>query len=404
MTVLRFRPLVLRATRRVSLGAVLVAATLAAVPATATARRTVPANFFAVVMPPLMVGQPDAVLDRQLGLMASSGVEAVRISIAWAQLEPVRGLYQFAALDSLVRASAKHHLHAVINVAYTPVWASTRPNDPQGMRFPPKNVGDFASLMHLLVLRYGPGGSFFAANPTLPRDPVREWQLWNEEDAPWYWNDKQWWRGYTQLLKASYPAIHRVDRHAVVVAGSLVASSYQESPWVALTQLYRAGAKRYFDSVSVHPFTDATSTVALSMNHLVTIVQRMRAVMRRFHDARKPLIITEMQWSAAAGKIPAAADLGFETSASGQARRLSAAYTLLARRRATLGVTQVYWSTWATDYQALGDMSDMTFRFTGLVRYDYATGVFTPLPLLATYARVAAKLEGCRKGPTAACR
>jgi hypothetical protein len=388
----------------VCLAAVTIAA-LAGVPANAAAaRRSVPQNFFGVVVPPLMVGQSGAALDQQLGLMASSGVEAVRISIAWGQLEPVRGQFDFGELDSLVGAVAKHHLHAVVNVAYTPAWASTRPNDPQNVRFPPRNVGDFAVLMHQLVTRYGPGGAFFAGNPALPRDPVREWQLWNEEDAPWYWNDKRWWRGYTQLLKASYPAIHRVDRGAEVVAGSLVASSYSESPWVALTQLYRAGAKRYFDSVSVHPFTDATSTVALSMNHLVTIVQRMRAVMHRFHDARKPLIITEMQWSAAAGKIPAAADLGFETTATGQARRLAAAYKLLARRRKSLGVTQVYWSTWATDYQALGDTSDMTFRFTGLVRYDYNNGVFTPMPVLRTYAATAAALEGCRKGPTAACR
>lgn len=390
--------------RRLCLAA-LAAVAMAAVPATAAAaRRTVPENFFGAAVPPLVVGQPDAVLDSQFGLMASSGVEAVRLSVGWGQLEAARGQYAFGQLDSLVRAAAKHHLHAVINVAYTPVWASTRPTDPQAVRYPPRNVADFAALMHLLVQRYGPGGTFFAANPTLPRDPVREWQLWNEEDAPWYWNDKRWARSYTQLLKASYPAIHRVDRGAVVVAGSLVASSYSESPWVALTQLYQAGAKRYFDSISVHPFTDATSTVALSMNHLVTIVQRMRATMHRFHDSRKPLIITEMQWSAAAGRIPAVADLGFETTAGGQSRRLAAAYRLLARRRRTLGVTQVYWSTWATDYRAVGDIADMTFRFTGLVRYDYSNGVFTPLPLLRTYADTAAALEGCRKGATAACR
>src|SRR5947209_20073088 len=98
--------------------AAIVAAALAVLPGSAAAaRRTVPENFFRMVMPPLMVGQPDAALEQQVGLMASSVVEAVRISIGWAQLEPVRGQYAFGPLDGLVRAVAKHHLHAVINVA-----------------------------------------------------------------------------------------------------------------------------------------------------------------------------------------------------------------------------------------------------------------------------------------------
>src|SRR5947209_1283498 len=135
-----------------------------------------------------------------------------------------------------------------------------------------------------------------------------------------------------------------MDRHAVVIAGSLVASSFQESPWVALGQLYRAGGKRFFDAVSVHPFTDTANSVALSMNHLLTIVQRMRAEMRRHGDRGKPLMLTEMTWSAAAGKVPPAARLGFETTPRGQAQRLQAAYQLLARDRHDLGVTQIDWS------------------------------------------------------------
>ncbi len=365
----------------------------------AYARRTVPEAFVGVVVPPLMVGQPQAVLNQEMALMASSGVETIRVGFSWSQLEPAKGQYAFGALDQMVTAAVEHGLHVTVNVAYTPTWDSTNPAVPAA---PPRSAQPFAALMRALVARYGPHGSLFAQNPGLPRLAVHEWQIWNEEDAPWYWKDPHWWRGYTALLKAAYPVIHHLDRQAEVVAGSLVASSYKESPWVALSQLYGAGAKRYFDAVSVHPFTDTASSVSLSMNHLLTIVQRMRAVMRKAHDGRKPLLITEMQWSAAAGKVPKAALLGFETTPAGQAKRLAAAYTVLAKRRRALGLTQVYWSSWATEYDAQGDLSDMIFRFTGLTRY--AGGQFTALPLLATYAKTAARLEGCRKGPTARCR
>ncbi len=365
----------------------------------AYARRTVPTGFFGVVVPPLMVGQPTAALNNEMALMASSGVETIRVGFSWSQLEPEPGVYVFGALDQMVKAAVEHGLHVTVNVAYTAAWDST---DASVAAAPPKSAQPFAALMRALVTRYGPHGTLFAENPGLPHTPVHEWQIWNEEDAPWYWKDPHWWRGYTTLLKAAYPVIHQLDRQAVVVAGSLVASSYKESPWVALSQLYSAGAKRYFDAVSVHPFTDTASSLSLSMNHLLTIVQRMRSVMRKAHDGKKPLLITEMQWSAAAGKVPKAALLGFETTPAGQAKRLAAAYTVLAKQRRALGLTQVYWSSWATEYNAQGDLSDMIFRFTGLTRY--AGGVFTPLPLLGTYVKTAARLEGCRKGSTGRCR
>ena len=59
------------------------------------------------------------------------------------------------------------------------------------------------------------------------------------------------------------------------------------------------------------------------------------------------------------------------------------------------------WFTWATDYIAEGNVTAMSFRFTGLVKV--AGSVYTPLPVLKTYARLAAKYEGCRKSATGRC-
>jgi hypothetical protein len=378
-------------------------AVAAAGPAQA-AKRTVPFGFFGTV-----VGQSteqgfasDAALDQQMGLMASSGVESVRIPVPWEAIEPAMGVYAFGGLDRLVAAAARHGLNIVVNVSYTPVWESPQPTSPEASGFAPKDPKPFAALMRQLVLRYGPSGTLWKLDPRPTRTyGVRQWQIWNEEDAPWYWRGQSWPRSYTTLLAGAYRAIHAVDRGATVIAGSLVASSSSESPWVALGQMYRAGAKKFFDEISVHPFTNNPSSASDSAARVLIIVQRMRDQMHHYGDDRKPIILTEMTWAAAAGKVPRGALLGFETTPKGQAQRLAAAYAALVRERFKMRIAQAYWFSWASEYSARGALSNMVFRFTGLMRLD--GGPFVAMPLLATYASTAAKYEGCRKGATAVC-
>lgn len=261
----------------------------------------------------------------------------------------------------------------------------------------PKNPNTFAGFMRQAVLRYGPHGTFWSENPSVPRDPIGEWQIWNEESARFFWVPYPWAPGYTRLLKAAYIAIHNADPGAKVVAGSLVGAP--ESPWDDAKDLYRAGAQRYFDIIAVHPFTNDPNSVSDSANRVLDIVRLVRQVMDQHRDGHKPIIITEMTWTAALGHVPKAALLGFETTPSGQAARLQAAYKLLAAQRSKMNITQVYWFDWASSYQPNGAISNETFLFSGLTRIT--NGLITPMPLLSAYAKVAAQLEGCRKSSNA---
>jgi len=56
--------------------------------------------------------------------------------------------------------------------------------------------------------------------------------------------------GYTMLLAAAYPAVKVADPTAIVVLGGLSKNDYDY-----LAQLYAAGARGYFDTVAVHPYT-----------------------------------------------------------------------------------------------------------------------------------------------------
>jgi hypothetical protein len=380
--------------------AALVAALVAASPAEA-AKRKVPFGFFGTVMAPEMsntVLVPDATLDAQMGLMARSGVESVRAFFPWTDIQPAAGTFAWGVTDRIVASAARHSLVVTPNIMVTPRWASSRPDTDQYARYIPADLNTFAELMRQLIGRYGPSGTFWAANPSIPKRPVRQWQLYNEQMAPWMWASKPWPKTYTRLLKVAYPAIHKADRGAKVVAGSLV-SVGPYTQWKAMSALYNAGAKRYFDVIAVHPFTNNPTSVSDTTRRVLQIVQNVRKRMVAHGDRRKPVILTELTWAAAVGKVPKSRLLGLETTVKGQKARLKAIYRKLAQVRRKLRITQAYWYTWATQYDARSPQSDVSFRFSGLTRFQ--GGVFSPMPILQTYTSIARKYQGCRKSADA---
>jgi polysaccharide biosynthesis protein PslG len=377
--------------------AALVAATVAATPAQA-AKRKVPFGFFGTVLQPELAEVSDSAFEGQMSLMARSGVESVRAIIPWSTIEPTQGAYDWTGTDRLVSSAATHHLEILANVMDAPDWAEARriPRYPTGS--PPKSAALYAGFVRQAVLRYGPNGSFWAQNPTVPRVPIHNWQIWNEQMAPWFWSQRPWGPSYTRVLKAAYQVIHKLDRKATVVAGSFVAVAHY-TQWRGVSDLYRAGAKRYFDEIAVHPFTNVPNSVRYSIDQMLEIVKRVRAQMRKRGDGRKPIILTELTWPAAVGKVPKRRLLGLETTTRGQIARLKAAYHRLASVRRQIGITQAYWFSWATQYDARSSLSDVSYRFAGLTRRR--GNVFSKMPILRTYTNVAAQYEGCRKSADA---
>jgi Beta-galactosidase/Glycosyl hydrolase family 53 len=373
----------------ITLAAVLAAVT--AVPAEA-AKRKVPFGFFGTVVSNSQVERlPDAALDAEMARMARSGVESIRLTVSWAAIERAQGTFDFAATDRLVGAAARHGIDVLPIVMSTPRWASSRPSHGRYNLFAPKDPRLYANFLRVLIARYGPRGNFWPAAGIRPV-PIRAWQIWNEQAADFFWATRPWPRSYVRLLRAAYRAVHRADRRAAVIAGSLTGVS-GTTPWGQLRRLYRAGAKGLFDAVSVHFFSVAPS-VRLTALQTAKLAQLVRREMRRHRDRLKKVWFTELTWTAAAGKVPKREQLGFETTPRGQAARLRSVFSKLARERRRWGVGRAYWYNWASDYVP-GGTGAQTFQYAGL---NKVTGnSFTPLPLLRTYARTAARFEGCRK-------
>jgi Beta-galactosidase len=383
--------------RRLTLLVVLVLAVLvtAATPAEA-AKRKVPFGFFGTVLTQSHVEQmSDSALDLQMAAMARAGVESVRYAFSWLEIEPAQGAYNFAESDRVVAAAARHGLDLLPIVLHTPRWASTQPASSTFYLFAPTDPQLYAGFLRVLIGRYGPRGSLWATSGT-PRVPIRSWQIWNEQAADFFWATRPWPPSYVRLLKAAYRAVHSADRGATVVLGSL-AGITNSDPWDQLRLLYRAGARGFFDAVSLHFFSAAPS-VRLTASQTVRIARLIRREMRRARDRNKKVWFTELTWTAAKGKIGRQHLLGFETTPRGQAARLRAVFSRLARDRRREGIGRVYWYTWASEYVPQfvpGGPGALTFQYSGLNRV--AGGNFTPLPLLRTYRRTVARYEGCRK-------
>jgi len=339
-------------------------------------------------------------LSSELGVMRRTGVGTVRVTFSWAYAQRYRTAAQvpaaerpgfvdeggvptdWAVTDNVVRLAAVQGVEVLPVLLAAPSWTATRP---RARISPPKDYRAYGRFVTAAVKRYGPNGRFWAQNPTVPRTPIRNWQVWNEPNGPLFWPGgtiKQ----YVALLKQGSSAIRRADRGAKVVLAGL----FRYSP-PALRAIYRGKARRMFDVVAIHPFTSKLSNVQ-------KILRDVRTVMKRYRDRRKPLWLTELSWSSALGKVKE--EYGFERTEQGQAAELTRAFTTLARKRRSLRLQRVYWYNWMGVEEP---QQNFPFDYAGLRGVKYTRQTFDK-PALAAYRKVAASLRQCPEAELATCR
>jgi hypothetical protein len=353
---------------RVAPLAALVAALLVLATPGVAAARTTPSGFFGVMVNGVL-DAPAVNLATESATMRRAGVESERFEIAWDLVEPRQGQFDWATIDRKVEAAARNRIDVLGLVVRTPAWAATIPGQPFA---PPRNPATYAAFLRTLIARYGPRGSFWGENPSLPRDPVRHWQIWNEPNIGInFVGVRSWPATYARLLRAAYPAVHGADSGARVVMAGLANFS-----WRDLSRAYRAGVRGSFDVAAVHPFSGRPS-------NSVKITRLNRDVMNRNGDRRKPIWLTELTWSSAKGKKTPLTQ-NWETTEAGQAQRLRRAYTLYVRARGSLGLGRIFWYTWAT----VDRNSKNSFDYSGL-RTQLPSGRFTDKPALAAFRAMA---------------
>jgi hypothetical protein len=304
------------------------------VPASAQA---VPRGFFGIA--------PQTPLDdRDFSRMRAGGVETIRLSFSWAAIQrSPRSGYDWSGFDAAMADAAQNRIGILPVLGSSPGWATGN-----WRRMPVDNARQrrgWAEFVRAAVVRYGPGGEFWAehgpgSNDPVPAMPIRAWQIWNEENFFYFVKPVSPGR-FARLLAVTRPAVKGADPRAEIVLGGLFGSPRQNLPRAMdavdfLRVLYRSrGVKANFDAVALHPY-------AADVTELRRQVEEVRATMARHGDRRSNLYITEMGWGSAFNPQTVA----FEVGLRGQARELRSAYGYLLANRGRLRLRQVDWFTW----------------------------------------------------------
>jgi polysaccharide biosynthesis protein PslG len=256
-----------------------------------------------------------------VGLIEKGGANSLRDDVSWAYIEPTQGTFDWADPDEIVTEAAEHHLHPLLIVDTSPLWASGGSTaNPDWFWLPPRSAAAYGAFAAAVAARYGPGGAFWQDHPTLPVYLPAGLELWNEENLSSSWGGEAPDPGlYTAMAKAAYPLIKQADPTMTVVLGGLspaggyddvtcsgqTGTGHDASAWNGvnyLQALYGDGIHGYFDAVGWHAYNFNTGESAAQMlayqpcsawSQMSATPVSARSLMTAYGDAAKKVWITE---------------------------------------------------------------------------------------------------------------
>jgi polysaccharide biosynthesis protein PslG len=247
-------------------------------------------------------------LRRQLDAVARTDARWLRVPVNWGHVESVQGTYDWSQVDRVVREARKRDLTVLANISYAPTWARAPGSSPTA---PPRSARAYGRFA-------GDAAQHLAGK-------VRHWELWNEPNLTSHYGGPAYLarapETYTRLVKSAYRALNAQDRRSVVVAGSLAAAITNDQGYKMPTfvrRMYAAGAGKFFDAISLHPYTTPTQS---SWERVYGDVDAVRLLMERQGHSRRQVWFTEIGHSTAIGATTQAQQAELLVRALGAAAR-----------------------------------------------------------------------------------
>jgi Glycosyl hydrolase catalytic core len=282
--------------------------------------------------------------EPEFAVMREGGVRTYRLAISWPSVQRSRGApLDWTASDRLVRGLVENEIEPLPVVYGTPCFVVPCDAGDRGQPSPRPPLGSgpaklaWAAFLNEIVGRYGPGGSFWRDNPSVPRRPLRVWEIWNEPNVPQFYAPEPSVDGYVELLQISARAITMADPGATILVGGLAGDPDKPRATPGprfLDGLYRTGARPHFDAIAVHPYAPHLAGVRSQLD-------AFREVLASHHDRETPIWVTELGWGATRsgeGRL-------VETIV-GQAEMLRTAFGLLSAKREEWNIARALWYSW----------------------------------------------------------
>lgn len=174
-------------------------------------------------------------LDARLATLDRTGVDVVRYTLNWRELEPRRGVYDWSSADAVLRGLRAHGIAPLVTLWGAPGWA----NGGRAQNWAPTSKGSFAAFAGAAAKRY---------------PFVKRWLVWNEPNKRPFLRPTSAKVYVETLLNPAYRAIHAVDRGALVGGGVTgpIAGSGGISPIAFIESIKRYGA--LLDAYAHNPY------------------------------------------------------------------------------------------------------------------------------------------------------
>jgi hypothetical protein len=292
---------------------------------------------------------------RECRMIRESGARWVRIMVDWARWEPTEGNINWTWLDNAVKNADEAGLAINFSYYHTPGWAMMPGGRSLGR---PEAMARFAGA---LAARYK---GVADAQEIYNEDVAGQWPHVAERNA-WV---------YVPVLQACYKAIKAADPDQLVLAGGL-----WQNPMYYVEDMYKAGAKGYFDALNWHFYIGSQHPSVLDAfrGDYVFPLFYLRKVSEKYGDP-KPIWITEVGWTVS--RENQAAPVSLEE----QAANLEYAY----RKAMETGlVDKIFWYVfYMQDGMSLIHRNDTSDRFGPSAAADYRRPAYqTMLDFIATY-------------------
>jgi hypothetical protein len=239
-------------------------------------------------------------ITRSLDLIKAAGFRYIKQELIWNDVEqPRKGMYSDRAVpgksswvtyDRIVELARSRGIEVIFRIDTSPQWARTWTSK---IETPPQNYGDYADFVAAVVQRY--------------RGRVHYYQIWNEPNWAFEWGDSVADPyDYVALLKAACLRARAVDPTVVILSASLAPTIENSDRAITdvsfLQQMYDAGAKPYFDVLSVNAYGLRNGPDDWRFNRQDDVnfsrPVLMREIMVRNGDSSKPIWASEIGWDA----------------------------------------------------------------------------------------------------------
>lgn len=205
-----------------------------------------------------------AIRDESCKWIAATGIGRVRTDFLWRECQKERGApFDFSKYDAVV-ASAERTNVQVLPILYgAPKWAQPAY----------RNLDAFGRWVEALTRRYG--------------NRLPEIEVWNEPNLEQFWGKKPNPTNYLAVLTAAHAAAKRGNPDVRVLFGGT-----SGVPIGFIEEVYRLGGANCFDAMNVHPYSHPHAPEG----SLDVKLEGLKALMAKYGDADKPIVITEHGW------------------------------------------------------------------------------------------------------------